>query len=132
MAEHTGRTPVADATVPGRIFVGVGIDVGVMAALYAATAYEEAGTAMLALASVLSLWAGVYLLLQQRRAAAPESSAVDDDAYLPHASVCPLAIGAGAALALNGLLVGGWFWFPGVAVLAVAVGGFTRQSRQRS
>ena len=123
-----------DRRVPGRVFLGVGAFVGVLAALYAATAYEEAGTAMLALAAGLSLWAGSYLWLQQRPVPTTEAEVETETVglYLPHASPWPLAIAVGAFLALNGLVIGGWFWFPGATVLAIGIAGFARQSRHRT
>ena len=113
-----------------RVLLGVGAFVAVLAGIYWATAYEEAGTAMLVLASALVLWPATYLWLRGR--SAPDAEPEPHDEYLPHASPWPFAIGVGAFLALNGLLAGGWFAFPGAVVLAVGIGGWIHQSRERS
>ncbi len=146
---EAGRTD--DAAVPWRVFLAVGTFVGVVAVIYWFTSYEEAGTALLALAAVLSLWCGVYLWLQQRprpdqaprpapggvsseaeaRAEAGGASTGGTAAYLPHASVWPFAIGLGAATVLNGLVLGTWVIVPGAALMALGVGGFVRQTRRR-
>lgn len=125
---EAGRTD--DARVPLRVFLAVGAFVALLAVVYWFTSYEDAGTAMLALAAVLALWCGTYLWLQQRpRAHQPAGDS--GPAYLPHASVWPFAIGLGAATILNGLVLGIWVIVPGAALLALGVGGFVRQTRRR-
>jgi uncharacterized membrane protein YfcA len=126
---EAGRTD--DATVPWRVFLVVGGFVAVLAIVYWFTSYEEAGTALLALASVLSLWCGAYLWLQQRPRPERSEAAPAAAAYLPHASVWPFAIGLGAATVLNGLVLGIWVIVPGAALMALGVGGFVRQTRRR-
>ncbi len=135
-AEHGGPR-VPDRTVAWRIFAGIGTFVVVMAALYWFTSYEDAGSVLLLLAAGLSLWAGTYLWLQQRR---PDEAAdasevagpgVSEALYLPHASLWPLVIGVGAASIANGLVLGIWVIVPGVAALALGIGGFVCQSRRR-
>ena len=131
--EHGVGRGTPDSAVPWRVFAVVGSGVGVIAAIYWFTSYEEAGTAMLALAAALALWCAVYLWRQGRATPAPPHQIGETEAqYLPHDSVWPFAIGCGAFFLLNGLLVGGWFFLPGVAVLVVGLGGFVRQSRERS
>jgi hypothetical protein len=49
---------------------------------------------------------------------------------MPHASVWPFGIGLGAATVLNGLVLGVWVLVPGVALLAIGIGGWIRQSRR--
>jgi hypothetical protein len=51
--------------------------------------------------------------------------------YLPHASAWPFAIGLGAATLANGLVLGLWVIVPGVALMAIGIGGFVRQTRRR-
>jgi hypothetical protein len=63
---HELRPPVDDRRVPLRVFIAIGLFVGFMATVYAATAYEASGIIMLYLAAVLGLWIGAYLWLQQR------------------------------------------------------------------
>jgi uncharacterized membrane protein YfcA len=129
MAEG-GRTD--DAAVPWRVFVAVGVFMAMLAAVYWFTSYEDAGTAMLVLASVLALWCGAYLWLQQRpRTGEPASPTATPSAYLPHSSVWPFAIGLGAATVLNGLVLGIWVIVPGAALMALGIGGFVRQTRRR-
>ena len=123
-----------DRVVPRRMFLFIGAFMVFLAVLYWFTAYEDAGTVMLALAAVLALWFGSYLWLQQRRAATDEGegeAAAGGAPYLPHASSWPFAIGLGAATVANGLVLGIWVVVPGVALLALGIGGFIHQSRHR-
>jgi len=133
-AEHGGPR-VPDRTVAWRIFAVIGGFVVLMAVLYWFTSYEDAGSVLLLLAAVLSLWFGTYLWLQQRRpeqaADASQVDGVSEALYLPHASIWPLVIGLGAASIANGLVLGTWVIVPGVAALALGIGGFVRQSRRR-
>jgi hypothetical protein len=136
---HEAGSRTDDRAVPRRLFLVIGAGVAVLAIVYAATAYEEAGIVMLGLAAVLALWCGTYLWLQQRPAAV---AAADDDAaasvkaageahYLPHASVWPFAVGLGAATVANGLALGTWVIIPGLGILALGVGGWVAQTRRR-
>jgi hypothetical protein len=131
-------TAGADRRAPYRVLLGVGLFVAVLAAIYWATAYEEAGTTLLVLAAALVLWPAAYLWLRARerdREAGDERGPEVDhevEEYLPHSSPWPFAIGVGAFLALNGVLAGGWFFFPGAVVLLAGIAGFIRQSRLRS
>jgi hypothetical protein len=138
-AEHGGPR-VPDRVVAWRIFAGIGAFVVVMAVLYWFTSYEDAGSVLLVLSAVLSLWFGAYLWLQQRRpGGAVDASevgegnevSVSETLYLPHASIWPLVIALGAASIANGLVLGTWVIVPGAAALVLGVGGFVRQSRHR-
>jgi hypothetical protein len=135
---HELRPPVDDRKVPWRVFVSIGVFVAVIAAIYAGTAYEGAGTVMLIVASVLALWVGSFLWLKEREQEAagegghePEALASSDSHYLPHASAWPFAIGLGAATLANGLVLGLWVIVPGVILMAIGIGGFVRQTRRR-
>ena len=120
---------VPDRVVPGRTFLGIGAGILVLAVVYIVTAGEEAGASMLVLASVLSLWCGAYLWLRHRSPAdEPEAT---EEPFLPASSPWPFGIGVGAFLLSNGLLIGGWFFVPGAAILALGIGGFVRESRLR-
>jgi len=61
-------------------------------------------------------------------AAAAEAHA---EAYLPHASIWPLAIGLGAAGVGVGMAIGLWVLVPGLGIMALGIGGFVRQTRRR-
>ena len=125
----------ADHAVPWRVFAGVGVFIAALAVVYWFVSYEDAGTTMLALASCLALFCGIWLYLQDRkRTVAPAVEVVSPDVtrpYLPDASVWPLAVGIGATLTLNGLIIGWPYAVPGVAALGLAVVGFVAQSRRR-
>lgn len=119
--------------VQSRVFLGIGLVVTVMAAIYITTAYEDAGSVMLVLAAGLSFICGGYLFVQLRRD--PGDSAVvghQEAQYLPHASIWPFWMGVAAFLLTNGLILGTWFLVPGGVVLAGAMCGFIRQSRARN
>lgn len=130
-----------DVQVPWRVFAFVGVFVGAAAILYGATSKEDAGTAMLVTASILALFCGTFLWRNASRYERGNAERGDGDGavaasheevlYLPTASPWPIGIGAGLALALNGLLIGTWFLVPGVMVLAISLAGFARQSRHR-
>jgi len=125
-----------DEAVPWRIFAGIGVFIAVLAVVYWLVSYEDAGTTMLVLASCLALFCGGWFYLQDRkRPVAPVEESVHGDAarpYLPDTSVWPFAVGIGAALTLNGLIIGWPYAVPGAALLALAVTGFVGQSRRRS
>ncbi len=137
MSSHGARRPTADRQVPWRVFTFIGAGIATLGLIYWSTAYEEAGVVMLLLAAVVALWIATYLWLHQRTVAGeadePEGvrAAGDDEHYLPHASAWPLAIGLGGATVANGLVLGLWVIVPGVALLALGVGGFVRQTRRR-
>ena len=119
--------------VQSRVFLGIGAMVAVMAVIYIATAYEDAGSVMLVLASSLSLVCGGYLFVQLRRPpAARQGVEHDGQQYLPHASIWPFWMGAAAFLITNGLILGTWFLVPGGLLLVLALVGFIRQTRTRS
>ena len=124
-----------DHAVPWRLFAGIGVFIAALAVVYWFVSYEDAGTTMLVLASCLGLFCGTWLYLQDRarRVEAGDDSAHGDATrpYLPDASVWPFVIGIGAALTLNGLILGWPYAAPGAALLGLAVVGFVGQSRRR-
>lgn len=123
-----------DRRVPWRMFLSMGAFGSAMAVLYGVTAREYAGTSMLVVAAIASLWFGTFLWRTARRVERTTPSEADRATgltYLPEASPWPFGIGLGLALALNGLLIGIWFLIPGVAILAVSIAGFAHQSRWR-
>ena len=122
---------VPDRTVAWRMFAAIGAFMVVLALLYWFTAYEDAGTVLLALSAALALWFGSFLWLQQRHTSAGPDDGSSESQYLPHASIWPLVIGVGTATVVNGLVLGIWVIVPGLAALALGIGGFIRQSRRR-
>lgn len=135
--EHGVGRGTDDAKVPARVFAVIAVAIAVLAGVYAATAYEAAGTVMLAVSIALVGWPATYVWLQVKRPADTHGAADgqgepgDPEPYQPHASVWPFAIGSGAFLLVNGFLLGPVFIFPGAGILVVALGGFVRQSRHR-
>jgi hypothetical protein len=106
--------------------------------IYGVWSGEEAGTALLVLTGVFAAIVAGYLGLQdrlERRTARPgttESGPVEEEQFLPHASVWPFEMGAGMALALSGVVLGWALFVPGVILVVHALVGWTVQSRQRS
>ena len=140
MSEHV-RTPpdhghgrgVPDRVVPARVFAAVGIGLAVITLVYGVAASEEAGKALLTLTVAFLLWIAAYLWLRSRPSDDEATGVVEAaDVFLPHASVWPFGIGVGAFMLANGLLIGGWFYLPGLAVTVLSLAGFIRQSRARS
>jgi hypothetical protein len=79
-----------------------------------------------------------YLGLQDRlerttaRAETEESGPVEDDQFLPHASIWPFEMGAGMALTGAGVVLGWAILVPGLVLLVHAIAGWIIQSRHRS
>ncbi|MGI8661911.1 MAG: aa3-type cytochrome oxidase subunit IV [Acidimicrobiales bacterium] len=122
-----------DLLVQWRVFLGIAAFIGASAVVYWLASYEEAGTTMLALASGLAALVGGWLLVQDRKAVAQTDEAAEEDApYLPTASAWPFVVGIGAALTLNGLILGWGYAVPGVIVLALALTGFVSEGRRRA
>jgi hypothetical protein len=88
---------------------------------------------LLLVGAVMGVFMGGYLERQARvrtDAAAIEGAASGE--YLPHASIWPFGLGAGALLMANGLALGLWAVLPGAALMAGSLWGFARQSKFRS
>ena len=120
----------------GRIYLALGGLIAVIATLYWFTSYENAGTAMLALAAGLALFVGVYLALTARRTTTdiggePGEPGEEPKPYLPHASLWPFLVGVAALVTANGLALGVWALVPGAIALAGALIGYAGQSRRR-
>ena len=131
---HKARPPVDDRAVPWRVFLAIAAIVAVMAAIYwVVTRDEYSGIVLLVLTVGLTAWVGLYLWLGVRGEGptATEPAAEAHEHYLPHASVWPFAIGLGAATLANGLVLGLWVIVPGLALMALGLGGFVRQTRRR-
>jgi len=112
-----------------RIFLGISAFMAVIAIVYWFASYEPAGTIMLALSSSLAAVCGVYLQVQSEHESA---ESVEEEHYRPHSSAWPFGIALGAALAVNGLIVGLGYAIPGLVVIAASLTGFIGQSRHRT
>lgn len=117
-----------DDIFAARMFAGIAVFMAVIGIVYWFASYEPAGTTMLGLSSALAALCAGYLASQRPRPAEVESSSH----YLPKASMWPFVLGAGAWLATNGLVVGFGYAIPGLAVIAVSIGGFIMGSRRRA
>ena len=132
MSAHKERTPKRDLLVQWRIFGGIAVFMAAIGSLYWFTAYEEAGTAMLALSSGLALLVGVYLWRQDRPASPSDAAHHEAEEYLPAASIWPFGIGVSAFLTFNGLILGVGYAVPGIILMTMSLAGFIRQSRARA
>jgi hypothetical protein len=108
------------------------------AVIYGVWSGEATGTVLLVLTGGFAGIVAGYLGLQDRlertraRAETTESGAVVDDQFLPHASVWPFEMGAGAALGLSGVVLGWAIFVPGVILVVHALIGWIIQSRHRA
>ena len=149
--ESTFKPPKRDLLVQWRIFGGIAVFIAAIGTLYWFTSYEEAGSAMLALASALALLVLVVLVLhsakvvlvpiallvgvflwRQDRASAAGTPTHGTDEYLPAASIWPFGIGVSAFLTFNGLILGLGYAVPGIILMVMSLAGFVRQSRARA
>lgn len=132
-----GDPAEAGGRVEAWIFLGVGAAVLVVGLVYLVLAAEEAGVTMLVLTAALGALTGGYLLRRAGEqtdpaaAGAPGTPGTPEDAYLPHASVWPLGLGAGCVVVANGLALGAWALVPGAMLTTASLWGFARQSRRR-
>jgi len=105
--------------------------------IYGLWSGEEAGTVLLVLTGVFAAIVAGYLGLQDRlerrtaREGTVESGPVDEEQFLPHASIWPFEMGAGMAMALSGVVLGWAIFVPGVILVVHALVGWTTQSRER-
>jgi uncharacterized membrane protein YfcA len=127
--DHGAGRGVPDHAVPWRVFAAVGLGLAVITLVYGVAASEEAGKALLTLTVAFLLWIAAYLWLRTRP---PEEEVEPAEPYLPHASIWPFGMAVGAYMLANGLLIGGWFYLPGLFVTVLSLAGFIRQSRARS
>jgi hypothetical protein len=125
-----------------RIFMGIAGFLVLAGAVYWLTSREDAGTTMLLLSAGMAALVGGYLAAQSRTRTDPaEGEDRDQDgtvepaaggqAYLPHASVWPFAVGMGLVVMANGLVLGMWALVPGALLTGSSLWGYARQSRRR-
>ena len=134
-AGRTDDSPGFDTQA--QMLTGIGVFLFAISLVYGFVSEEAAGTIMLVLAGGLVTLTAAYLGWHKPGGPAAKESerahhAADPEPWFPHASIWPFTIGIGAVLVGNGLLLGLWFTLPAAAVLAAAIIGFLRQSRQRS
>jgi hypothetical protein len=123
----------AGMRVEARMYLAIAGFLVVAFAIYLLASYEWAGVVLLLVGAVMGVFMGGYLERQARvrtDAAAIEGAASGE--YLPHASIWPFGLGAGALLMANGLALGLWAVLPGAALMAGSLWGFARQSEFRS
>jgi hypothetical protein len=137
--DDAGRTDDSPGfEIQARMFTGIGAFLFVLSIVYGFISKEPAGTTMLVLAGALATLTAAYIGLHKPpsetdvdEASAPADDPMDEP-WFPHASIWPFAIGAGAVLVANGILLGLWMVLPAGLVLGGAVVGFSRQSRLRA
>jgi hypothetical protein len=115
-------------TVQARMFGGLAAFLVAVSIGYGVWTREYAGTVLLLLTGALAGLCGAYLGWRPRQRGAGGHA---DEPWFPSGSIWPFAIGAGAALVANGLLLGLWLALPAGVALAAAIGGFAAQSRRR-
>jgi Cytochrome c oxidase subunit IV len=113
--------------------------VGIVAAIYWFTSYEDAGAVLLAVTALAYALLTGYLYLQVRRirGGPPRAEDLDDGAvsgdvevgYFPAASVWPAAMALGAVLVALGLVFGYWFFVIAAIVLVGAVIGYAVEAQ---
>ena len=119
------------------IYAALGLFLVSGGVIYGVWSGEEAGTVLLVLTGVFAGIVAGYLGLQDRlerrtaRAGAVESAPVEEEQFLPHASIWPFEMGAGMAMALSGVVLGWAIFVPGVILVVHALIGWMAQSRER-
>jgi CDP-diglyceride synthetase len=99
-------------TVEARTLWTLSLFFFVIGAIYWITAREPAGVTLLMLCSGAAI---VAVLPYHRRRRHGEDAVAHDIA--PSTSLWPFVMGAGAVLAVNGLVLGPWLLVPGVALV---------------
>ncbi len=120
-----------------RIFLALATFFVVLTVIYwFVSDYEWAGTLLLALSAGLSVLTGGFLVLLDRGAGLrqelePEDYEDRDVLFLPHESIRPFWVGAGAVLVAAGLPLGGWLLIPGAALVVFGLAGMVEEGRRR-
>ena len=122
----------AGMRVEARMYLAIAGFLVVAFAIYLLASYEWAGVVLLLVGAVMGIFMGGYLERQARVRTDPAAvEGAAEGAYLPHASIWPFGLGAGALLMANGLALGLWAVLPGAALMAGSLWGFARQSKFR-
>ena len=120
------------------LFLGVTAFFVVIGVIYALTAYEGAGTTMLAASALLGLLAGGYLWYHARRivprpedrADATLADAAGTVTELPAGSIWPFVMAFGATALATGFVFGIWVILLGAGTLLFAATGYVMESRR--
>jgi hypothetical protein len=124
-----------------RVVLFCSLFVGVIAAVYWFTSYEDAGAVMLLVAALAYAMLSGYLYLQVRRLADGPARAEDLDegtvpdfgsveiGYFPAASVWPAALAMGAVLTALGLVFGYWFLVIAAIFFVGAITGYAVEAQ---
>ncbi len=136
-----GGAQQAGMGVAARIFLGIAGFLVLATVVYSTTASEGVGTTMLLLTAAATLSVGLYFATKSRTNADPAEGdhpdgarpvgPAEEEAYLPHASVWPFAMGMGLVVMANGLALGLWALVPGALLAGTSLFGYARQSRRR-
>jgi hypothetical protein len=139
--EQDADPRTAGMRVEARIFLGIASFLVLATVVYFSTSSENAGSTMLLLAGGMALIVGGYLAVQAgkrtdasepgREGGGGSEEPAEEEAYLPHASVWPFALGMGLVVLANGLALGLWAVIPGALLTGSAAFGYARQSRRR-
>jgi hypothetical protein len=137
--ESTEDTVVEDeveSRVGSQIFQYLTVFFVVLTVIYWFSSYEWAGTWLLALSAGLSALTGGFLTLLDRRGGLrqelePEDYEDREVLFLPHASLRPFWVGAGAVLVAAGLPLGAWLLVPGGVLVAFGLVGMIEEGRRR-
>jgi len=113
--------------------------IGVLAAIYWFTSYEDTGAILLAVTSLAYAFLTSYCYLQVRRIRRGPPRAEDlvdgvvagdvEVGYFPAASVWPAAMALGAVLVALGLVFGYWFFVIAAIVLVGAIIGYAVEAQ---
>lgn len=141
---------VGGTHVQAMFWAGIGLFLVVAGQIYGALSREQAGTILFTAAGILAFIVAAYLAFPRRHVVSgPRSQAMTarireareepeqlpstpESAWFPHSSIWPFAVGVGALLVANGLLLGLWLLLPAFAFLLFAVIGWLIQSRYRT
>ena len=123
--------------VEARFYFGLAAFFAVVGTIYWFTSYEDAGSVMLAAASLLGVMAGGYLYLLSRRmtprpgdrrdATIAEGSGPIGE--FPTPTVWPFVFGLGCVILATGTVYGVWVALAGAVVVGLGLVGMVRQSR---
>ena len=131
-------TPKARFRVEVALYSGLALFLVLGAVVYGLWSGEAAGTVLFLVVGGFAAIVAGYLAFQDRlerttaRAATTGEPEVEDDQFLPHASIWPFEMGAGMAMSFAGIVLGWAILLPGIILLVHSIIGWIAQSRRRS